>query len=58
MNNYVHFVSGFFVHRKDADDVFEKLISKGLPRERVKTYSDLFITSFKQWKPVFLATVR
>jgi len=55
MNNHVHYVSGFFAHRKDADDVFEKLISQGLPRERMKTYSDLFIPSFRKSKPVFFS---
>lgn len=41
MNNYLHFVSGFFAHSKAADDVFKKLIAQGLPKERVQMYSKL-----------------
>jgi hypothetical protein len=39
MNHYAHYVSGFFVHHAEADDVFEKLIAQGLPSERVKIYT-------------------
>lgn len=39
MNNYIHYVSGFFEHRQEADDVVAKLLAKGLPRERVKLYT-------------------
>jgi hypothetical protein len=40
MSDYVHYVSGFFAHREEAYDVYEKLIAKGIPRERVQTYTD------------------
>lgn len=39
MTDCVHYISGFFAHPKAAGDVFEKLISQGLPRERVQIYS-------------------
>lgn len=39
MTTYVHYVSGFFAHREEANDVFDKLIAQGLPRERVQTYN-------------------
>lgn len=39
MNHYLHYVSGFFAHREEADDVFAKLIAQGLPPERVQIYS-------------------
>lgn len=39
MNHYIHYVSGFFAQREAANDVFEKLISQGLPRERVQIYA-------------------
>ena len=38
MNDYVHYVSGFFAHHEEANDVFEKLIAQGIPRERVQVY--------------------
>lgn len=38
MNHYIHYVSGFFEHNKEADDVFTKLIANGLPPERVQIY--------------------
>lgn len=38
MNHYIHYVSGFFEHQREADDVFAKLISQGLPHERVQNY--------------------
>ena len=38
MNDYVHYVSGFFAQRDEADDVVEKLISQCIPRERVQVY--------------------
>lgn len=41
MTTYVHYVSGFFAHREEASDVFEKLIAQGIPRARVQTYTDL-----------------
>jgi hypothetical protein len=40
MTTYVHYVSGFFAHREEADDVFEKLIAQGIARERVQTYTN------------------
>ncbi|ABE55541.1 conserved hypothetical protein [Shewanella denitrificans OS217] len=39
MNHYTHYVSGFFEHNQEADDVFTKLIENGLPPERVKIYT-------------------
>jgi hypothetical protein len=39
MTTYVHYVSGFFSHRAEADDVFEKLITQGIARERVQVYT-------------------
>lgn len=39
MNHYIHYVSGFFVHNQEADDVFTKLIAQGLPPERVQIYT-------------------
>ena len=41
MNDYVHYVTGFFEHSKETNDVLEKLAAQGLPRERVQTYSEL-----------------
>lgn len=41
MKDYVHYVSGFFAHRKEANEVLEQLISQCLPRERVEIYSNL-----------------
>jgi hypothetical protein len=38
MNNYIHYVSGFFEHNQEADDGFTKLIANGLPPEHVKIY--------------------
>lgn len=39
MKNYVHYVSGFFTHREEANDVFTKLIATGLPHSRVQIYA-------------------
>lgn len=39
MNDYVHYVSGFFEHRKEADDVIEKLIAHGIAPERVHIFT-------------------
>ena len=33
MNDYVHYVTGFFEHSKETNDVLEKLAAQGLPRE-------------------------
>lgn len=41
MKHYTHYVSGFFAHSKAAEDVFQKLIAQGLPKERVQMYSAL-----------------
>lgn len=38
MNHYTHYVSGFFEHREEANDVFTKLIAQGIPSERVQIY--------------------
>lgn len=34
MDNYRHPVSGFFVHRAEAEGTFSRLIELGLPGER------------------------
>jgi hypothetical protein len=39
MNHYIHYVSGFFEHDQEANDVFEKLIAQGLPSEHVHIYT-------------------
>jgi len=39
MNHDVHYVSGFFAHQEEVNDVFTKLIAQGLPRERVQIYT-------------------
>lgn len=39
MKDYVHYVSGYFTHQDQAEDVFSKLISTGLPRNRVQIYT-------------------
>jgi hypothetical protein len=39
MKNYVHYVSGFFTHQDQAEDVFSKLIATGLPQSRVQFYA-------------------
>jgi hypothetical protein len=41
MKEYVHYVSGFFAHSKEANDVLEKLVAQGLPRGRVLLYTEL-----------------
>lgn len=38
MSQSIHYVSGFFVHIAEVDDVFTKLIAKELPREQIKIY--------------------
>jgi len=38
MTTYVHYVSGFFAHREEADDVIEKLIAQGIAPDRVQIY--------------------
>jgi hypothetical protein len=39
MKDYVHYVSGYFTHQDQAEDVFSKLIATGLPRNRVQIYT-------------------
>ena len=39
MNHYIHYVSGFFEHRAEADDAFNKIIAQGLPDERVQLHT-------------------
>lgn len=36
MDEYVHHVSGFFVHRNDADKAYRELLARGLPQEQLK----------------------
>ncbi len=38
MNDYVHYVSGFFAHHHEADAVIEKLVAQGITRERIYLY--------------------
>jgi hypothetical protein len=39
MKHYDHYVSGFFAHRNDADDVVTKLVAGGLSRKHLQIYS-------------------
>lgn len=39
MNNYRHYVSGFFPVRDDAESAVSRMVEKGLPREQVQIYS-------------------
>jgi hypothetical protein len=36
MAQYVHHVSGFFVHRDEAERVFTQLVERGIARERIQ----------------------
>jgi hypothetical protein len=38
MDEYLHHVSGFFAHHKDADSAFSSLVERGLPRERLRIF--------------------
>jgi hypothetical protein len=44
MNHYTHYVSGFFEHREEANDVYTKLIAQGIPEERVQIYDSRSVT--------------
>jgi len=39
MNEYQHYVSGFFAHRKEAENTLSTLVEQGLPRERGQIYT-------------------
>lgn len=39
MKHYVHYVSGFFAHREEAEDVVAKLIAAGITHKRVQIYA-------------------
>jgi hypothetical protein len=39
MNDYRHYVSGFFVHRDEAESTFAILVERGLPRERLHIFT-------------------
>lgn len=38
MENYRHFLSGFFEYRDQADNVFDQLVEKGLPSTRLHLF--------------------
>jgi hypothetical protein len=38
MNEYRHHVSGFFVHREEAESALSRLVEQGLLRERIQIY--------------------
>ncbi len=38
MDNYRHFLSGFFSHRDQADIALARLVAQGLPRSRVQVF--------------------
>lgn len=39
MNAYRHHVTGFFVHRNEAESTLATLVERGLPRERLHIYT-------------------
>jgi hypothetical protein len=39
MNEYQHYVSGFFAHRDEAESTLSTLVEQGLPRERLQIYA-------------------
>ena len=39
MDKYLHHVSGFFVHREEAESTYSKLVERGLPRERLRIFA-------------------
>jgi hypothetical protein len=38
MADYRHHVSGFFAHREEVNDVYDKLISAGIPSSRIHSF--------------------
>lgn len=40
MDTYNHHVSGFFVHRDEAQIALSKLVERGLPRERLQIFEN------------------
>ena len=38
MDEYSHHVSGFFAHRNEAESTLNKLMERGLPRERLRIF--------------------
>lgn len=38
MNDYRHYVSGFFANRDDARDTLVTLLARGLPREQIQVF--------------------
>lgn len=40
MDKYNHHVSGFFVHRDEAQIALSKLVERGLPRERLQIFEN------------------
>lgn len=39
MSDYIHYVSGFFAHSREADDVVAKLHAQGIAPEQIKVYT-------------------
>ena len=39
MSEYPHHVSGFFIHRDDAESTLSTLVEQGLPRERLQIFT-------------------
>jgi hypothetical protein len=39
MDDYRHYVSGFFAHRPEADNALSQLVERGLPREQLHLYA-------------------
>lgn len=40
MDEYRHHVSGFFIHREDAESALSRLLEQGLPRERLRLFAN------------------
>ena len=38
MNEYRHYISGFFAHRDDAAAAMSALVERGLPLERLQIF--------------------
>lgn len=45
MGNYRHHISGFFPHRRQAENVLSRLVERGLPRERLFLFASAPATS-------------
>lgn len=40
MNEYIHFVSGFFATHTESEDVLSRLVEQGFPRERIRIFKN------------------